>query len=139
MPLDYTIRYIMHPIEQFMQIDETASVEQALELMWPEMKKDRPNCLVVVGEGAGSEEVITGIVTPASFVLGMASHFLKGAEKIGPIFWEGQLKSEYLLAVKKPIQTKKRISIAVEWRANPSQSASATTQNEARPINPASR
>ena len=103
MPLEIMIRHIMHPIDQFSQISEKASLEKALPLMRPNMNPERPNCIVVVGEGEKNSGMITGLITPAAIVFGIAGHFLKGAEKIGPIFWEGQLKSEYMLAVKKPV------------------------------------
>jgi len=103
MPLEFIIHNIMHPIGQFTRIVETAPLEQALAQMWPTMKQNQPNCLVVVGDSTASREVIKGLITPSSIVFGIAGHFLKGAEKIGPIFWEGQLRSEYLLAVKKPV------------------------------------
>jgi signal-transduction protein with cAMP-binding, CBS, and nucleotidyltransferase domain len=43
-------------------------------------------------------------VTPPELVFGLAAHFLKGAQRSGPIFWEGQLESECLDGVKKLVR-----------------------------------
>jgi hypothetical protein len=63
----------------------------------------KPPHLIVVGNDGSEKKVIKGFITPPEIVFGMADHFLKGAASIGPIFWEGQLKSECLEAFQKNV------------------------------------
>jgi hypothetical protein len=65
--------------------------------------ENKPPHLIVVGDGDSGRKVIKGFVTPPEIVFGMADHFLKGAKSIGPIFWEGQLKSECAEAFQKHV------------------------------------
>ena len=61
-------------------------------------------CLIVVGEGSSEKEIIKGFVTPRELVFGLATRFLKGAEKSGPIFWEGQFEVECRDGVNKRVR-----------------------------------
>ncbi|MBC8460909.1 MAG: CBS domain-containing protein, partial [Deltaproteobacteria bacterium] len=49
------------------------------------------------------KEVIKGFITETELVFGLADHFLKGTERIGPIFWEGQLETECIEGGKKRV------------------------------------
>jgi predicted transcriptional regulator len=68
--------------------------------------------------------VIKGFITAAELVFGLSAHFLKGAEKSGPIFWEGQLEeacqeekkthvSEIMIPIKGCIQDTEMLMEAV--------------------------
>jgi hypothetical protein len=57
-------------------------------------QEGKPLCLFVVEKTPPEKGVIKGYVTPRELVFGLTTHFLRGAEKSGPIFWEGQFESE---------------------------------------------
>jgi CBS domain-containing protein len=112
MPLEKLVKDIMRPLSDYPSIGEHERVERALTLMGGAIREKKPPHLIVVGNGGSEKKVIKGFVTPPEIVFGMADHFLKGAKSIGPIFWEGQLKSEctkafrkYVREIMAPIQT----------------------------------
>jgi predicted transcriptional regulator len=88
------VRDFMRPLEQSHSVKEDDTVRDALRLMNKARKEVGRLCLIVVGEGASEKEIIKGFVTPRELVFGLATRFLKGAEKSGPIFWEGQFEAE---------------------------------------------
>jgi len=104
MPLERLVRDLMHPIERYAQVREDQRLQEAIEGLRQSACIEGPVCLLVVGETPSGDAVITGFLTPANLVFGMAEHFLKGAEAIGPIFWEGQLEEECRRALRKPIR-----------------------------------
>ena len=103
MALEKLVKDIMRPLSQYPSVSENDRVEQALELMAVALGEKKPPHLIVVGHGDSGKMVIKGFVTPPEIVFGMADHFLKGAKNIGPIFWEGQLKSECAEAFQKHV------------------------------------
>ncbi len=100
MPLEEKVREFMHPLHQYASIRETESVRRALQLMGDAQEGDKQPLLIVVGDNP-LNKVIQGFITPSDVVFGIADHFLRGAERIGPIFWKGQFKSECLEAFEK--------------------------------------
>ncbi len=93
----------MRPLDQYSYVKEDETVQEALRLADKARDKGKPLCLIVVGEEPVEKEVIKGFVTAAELVFGLAAHFLKGAQKSGPIFWEGQLEAEYQEGVKRRV------------------------------------
>jgi CBS domain-containing protein len=86
----------MRPLDQCCFIKEEETVQEALSLMNEGKKEGKPLCLIVVGEEPPEIEMIKGFITPRELVFGLTTRFLRGAEKSGPIFWEGQLEAECL-------------------------------------------
>lgn len=105
MPLETRIRDVMRSIDHYGVVDETSPLKLALQMMHRTMDQCKPACLVAVGDSPAGDEVIKGFITPSDIVFGIAGHFLKGAEKTGAIFWEGQLEGECLLALEKQVDT----------------------------------
>ena len=104
MPFENSVQDVMHPLSSYVSIDEDDSVEHALMRMADAVKEKKPPYLIVVGSDDQDKTVIKGFVTPPEIVFGMADHFLKGAESIGPIFWDGQLDSECREALQKQVR-----------------------------------
>jgi predicted transcriptional regulator len=88
------IKDFVRPLERYYSVKEDDTVQKALRLMDKARKEVRRLCLIVVGKGSSEKEIIKGFVTPRELVFGLATRFLKGAEKSGPIFWEGQFEAE---------------------------------------------
>jgi len=88
------VKDFMRPLDQCYHVKEDDTVQEALRLMDKARKEVGRLCLIVVGEGSSEKEIIKGFVTPRELVFGLATRFLKGAEKSGPIFWEGQFEAE---------------------------------------------
>ncbi|MBW2167522.1 MAG: CBS domain-containing protein [Deltaproteobacteria bacterium] len=57
-----------------------------------------------MGEEQYEKRFIKGFVTPSELVFGLSAHFLKGAQKSGPVFWEGQLEAECMEGLKKRVR-----------------------------------
>ena len=104
MPFEKFIRDFMHPLDQYERIGENEPLIEALRVMKRSQRHERPPILIVAATDSDGEEVIQGFVTAADIVFGIAGHFLEGAEKIGPIFWEGQLQNECLQAAETPVR-----------------------------------
>ncbi len=94
----------MHPLDKYCYIDEDDSIHKALVLMDEIRKESKPLCLVVLGAGPSEREIIKGFVTPSELVFGLLSHFLKGVQRSGPIFWEGQFETECFEGVNKHVE-----------------------------------
>lgn len=103
MPLEKNVKDIMRPLGDYLHISENEGVKRALELIADAKNQGELPHLLVVGNDQDEKEVIKGFITPPEIVFGMAGHFLKGAERIGPIFWDGQLKTEYQHAFEKRV------------------------------------
>jgi len=98
------VKDFMGPLNQCYYVKEEETVREALRLMDKARKKGKFLCLIVVEEGYPEKEVIKGFVTPRDLVFGLTTHFLKGAEKSGPIFWEGQFEAECRDGMKKQVK-----------------------------------
>lgn len=95
------IENFMHPLNHYYAIRENENVGHALELISKAAETGKMPYLIVLGEDRHANEIITGFLSSRELVFGMADHFLKGARKIGPIFWEGLLETEVPEAVSK--------------------------------------
>jgi CBS domain-containing protein len=104
MPLEKRVCHFMHPLDSYGHITPDRSVRQALVEIHRRLERGMPSCLLVVEEDAAGNEVIAGLVTERELVFGIARHFLAGAERIGPIFWEGQLATESRQAMRHAIR-----------------------------------
>ncbi len=98
------VKDFMRPLERCYSVKEEDTVQEALRLMDKARKEVGRLCLIVVGEGSSEKEIIKGFVTPRELVFGLATRFLKGAEKSGPIFWEGQFEAECRDGVNKRVR-----------------------------------
>jgi hypothetical protein len=93
MPSERLIKDFMCPLDRYSYI----------KLMGQTAGAGSHPCLIVVGEEPSEKDIIKGFVTPTEIVFGLAGHFLKGAQKSGPIFWEGQFEAECLEGAKKRV------------------------------------
>ncbi|MBC2693832.1 MAG: CBS domain-containing protein [Desulfobacteraceae bacterium] len=98
-----TVKNYMRSLDQYCYIDEDENIQKALVAMNNIRKEGKDQCLVVLGAGPLEMEIIKGFVTPSELVFGLLSHFLKGVQRSGPIFWEGQLETECLEGVNKRV------------------------------------
>lgn len=98
------VKDFMRPIDRCYYVKDDDTVQEALRLMDKARKEVRRLCLIVVGQGPSEKEIIKGFVTPRELVFGLATRFLKGAEKSGPIFWEGQFEAECRDGVNKRVR-----------------------------------
>ena len=96
MPSEKLVKDFMRPLDQYHYVKEEETVQDVLQLMDKARQEGKPQCLIVVGGEPSEKEMIKGFVTPSDLVFGLMTHFLKGAEKSGPIFWEGQFEAECL-------------------------------------------
>ncbi|MBW1739678.1 MAG: CBS domain-containing protein [Deltaproteobacteria bacterium] len=103
MPTEKLVKDLMRPLDQYYYVKEEETVQEALRFMNKARKENKPSCLIVVGKEPSEKEIIKGFVTPFELVFGIAGHFLKGAQRSGPIFWEGQLEAECLEGSKKQV------------------------------------
>lgn len=94
MPSEKLVKDCMRPLDQCCLIQEEETLQRALQLMGKARDEGKPLCLIVVGEAPPEIEMVKGFVTPRELVFGLTARFLKGAEKSGPIFWEGQFETE---------------------------------------------
>lgn len=97
------VQNIMRPLDQYHCISEEGTLEDALRLMSRNMEEGKPLCLVVLEGRSPKRGIIKGFVSETELVFGLAAHFLKGAHRSGPIFWEGQFEAECLQGVKKKV------------------------------------
>ncbi|MBU2520829.1 MAG: CBS domain-containing protein [Proteobacteria bacterium] len=88
------VKNYMRSLDQYCYIDEDENIQKALVAMSNVRKEGKDQCLVVLGAGHLEKEIIKGFVTPSVLVFGLLSHFLKGVQRSGPIFWEGQFETE---------------------------------------------
>lgn len=103
MPSERLVKDFMRPLDEYDYIKEEASLQEAVQLMDKAKGGAKPPCLIVVGREPSEKEIIKGFVTPPEIVFGLAAHFLKGAQRSGPIFWEGQLEAECLEGINKSV------------------------------------
>jgi len=103
MPSQRLIKDFMRPLDQYYSIKEEEAVQQAVRFLSKAHEEGKPACLIVVGGKASEKEIIKGFVSPTELVFGVAADFLKGAERSGPIFWEGQLEAEFRAGAKRPV------------------------------------
>jgi CBS domain-containing protein len=104
MPFEKRVSDIMRPIGQYPHLRDDQPLKEALHVWRQNRTTAGPACLVVYGLGDDGGEIVKGFVTSAEMVFGIAGHFLKGAQKTGPIFWEGQLAAECEEAIKKSVK-----------------------------------
>lgn len=93
----------MKPLDRYGHVREDNSLKTAVALLKRAGEEGRPPFLVVTGTREDGGEEVRGFVSPPAFVFGMADHFLRGAARIGPIFWEGQLRAECRVALHKKV------------------------------------
>ena len=98
------VKDFMRPLDHCYHVNEDDTVQEALRLMEKAREEVGRLCLIVVGKGSSEKEIIKGFVTPRELVFGLATRFLKGAEKSGPIFWEGQFEAECRDGVNKRVR-----------------------------------
>lgn len=103
MSLEKLVKDLMRPLDQYQYLDEQEKVGKALKLMAKVNRDGRPLCLIVVGQDPSEKEMIKGFLTPRELVFGLTTRFLKGAERSGPIFWEGQFEAECLNGMNKRV------------------------------------
>jgi CBS domain-containing protein len=104
MPFEKRVQDVMRPLSQYPRLRSHQALEDALRIWKKALLTASPPCLVVFGADDDGNDVIKGFVTPSDMVFGIAGHFLKGAKKTGPIFWEGQLTTECEEAIKKSVK-----------------------------------
>ncbi len=97
------VKDFMRPLDRYCYIKEDATVQDALRLLDKARVESTHPCLVVVGEDQSEKQLSKGLVTPTQLGFGLSAHFLRGAQKSGPIFWEGQLEAECLEGAKKRV------------------------------------
>jgi len=98
-----SIEHFMHPLHHYFSIREEAMVEAALSLHSSAVRAGKMPYLVVTGTDRHGRESVTGFLSSRELVFGIADHFLKGARKVGPIFWEGLLEAEMPAAVSRRV------------------------------------
>lgn len=94
----------MRSLDQYCYIDEDENIQKALVVMNNLREEGKFQCLVALGAGPFERETIKGFVTPSQLVFGLLSHFLKGVQRSGPIFWEGQFETECHEGVNKRVE-----------------------------------
>jgi len=103
MPFEKPIGTFMHPLDRYEVVRTDATILAAMQRMRRSLKNGGPSPLIVVSETPAGNETIQGFVTPEDLVFGIADPFLKGAERMGPIFFEGLLEAEYRQAEQKTV------------------------------------
>lgn len=98
------VRDLMRSLDNYPCIGEGKTIGDAFRLLAGAEDAGKRPCLVAVGEDRPGKKVIKGFVTAPALVFGLAAHFLKGARRSGPIFWEGQMKAECLEGTKRRIE-----------------------------------
>ncbi len=104
MPFEKIVNEFMRPLNQYPVLRTGETVSTALNQIKKSLRRNKLPHLIVVGNDISGAEIIKGFITPSDIVFGVAEHFLKGAEKTGPIFWEGQLETECRFAVQKRVE-----------------------------------
>lgn len=103
MPLEKVAKDVMRPIDRYPALRDMDTVETAFEMMKPASASEKQSLIIVIGGQGDEKETIKGFISPREIVFGIADHFLKGAQRIGPIFWDGQLRAECMEAFGKPV------------------------------------
>jgi CBS domain-containing protein len=94
---------IMHSLNSFPSVRENESVKRALDVMATVVKNRKQPYLIVVKNGSPGKQIIKGFITPQEIVFEVMGNYLKGADHIGPIYWEGQLETECEKAFRRPV------------------------------------
>jgi CBS domain-containing protein len=103
MPFEKPIGQFMHPLSQYGVLYADETVLTATEKMRRSMEAGGPAHLIVVSDASTGSETILGFVTPDDLVFGIVGPFLQGAERTGPIFFEGLLEAAYRQAQEKTV------------------------------------
>lgn len=90
------VKDLIRPLVQYFHVKDDDTIRDALRLLDEARREKRPLCLIVIDHEDPEKEIIKGFVTPREVIFGLATRFLRGAEKSGPIFWEGQFETECL-------------------------------------------
>ena len=90
------VKDLIRPLDQYFHVKDDDTIRAALRLLDKASQEKRPLCLIVIDHEDPEKEIIRGFVTPREVIFGLTTRFLRGAEKSGPIFWEGQLEAECL-------------------------------------------
>ncbi len=92
MPFEKLVKDFMRPVDKYGWVNEDQSLKEALKVL---TSGDNLACatLIVLGKPEAGGQVIKGLLTAREIVFGAMGNFLKGAEKIGPVFWPGQLEA----------------------------------------------
>jgi CBS domain-containing protein len=97
------VEKFMHPLHHYDIVREEARVDQALKQLLDALQAGKMPCLVVIGADRHDHERVTGFLSSREIVFGVADHFLKGVQEVGPIFWDGLLEAEMPAAVSKRV------------------------------------
>jgi len=103
MALEKVVRDFMHPLKDYRYIGENEPVKNVLAFVTGEENRGKSPFVIVVSDKGEEQGIARGFISPPEIVFGIARHFFKGAERIGPIFWEGQLRAECIQAFRKKI------------------------------------
>ena len=104
MPFEKLVRDFMQPLDRYPVLRADETIRAALRQVRRSFDQQTPPYLIVVDGNEAAPDIIKGFLTPSDIVFGIAGHFLKGVEKTGPIFWEGQLESECRHAIEKTVE-----------------------------------
>ncbi|MEE4356403.1 MAG: CBS domain-containing protein [Desulfococcaceae bacterium] len=103
MPLEKVVKDFMHPLGHYPYVSEKEPVKKVLKLLSNSKELHAP-FIIVIRNGEDGHGTVRGFISPPEVVFGIAEHFLKGAERIGPIFWEGQLQAECMESFNKKVK-----------------------------------
>jgi CBS domain-containing protein len=103
MPFEKPIGTFMHPLDRYEVVRTDTTILAAMQRMRQSLNNGGLCPLIVISEAPAGSETIQGFVTPEDLVFGIADPFLKGAERTGPIFFEGLLEAEYRQAEQKTV------------------------------------
>ena len=97
------VKSFLRPLNRYPAVRDEGTVRDALRFMGKTTRGSKARCLIVVGGKPSEKEIIKGFVSLKELVFGLTAHFLRGAERSGPIFWEGQFEAECLEGAKKRV------------------------------------
>jgi CBS domain-containing protein len=97
------VKHVMRPLKRFRFVKEDETVREAMRLLDEAGREGKSPCLIVVGGEPSEKDVIKGFLTSREILFGLTTRFLSGAEKSGPIFWEGQFEAECFGAMNKQV------------------------------------
>ncbi|MEZ4527738.1 MAG: CBS domain-containing protein [Desulfobacterales bacterium] len=103
MPLEKVVKDFMHPLKDYRYIGENEPVRNVLRFVAGRENRHNAPFVIVVSDSGEEQGTARGFISPPEIVFGIARHFFKGAERIGPIFWEGQLRAECIQAFRRKV------------------------------------
>jgi CBS domain-containing protein len=103
MALEKIVEDFMLPVERYGHVAEGDTLKTAVAELRRAEAEGRPPYLIVVGPREDGGDEVRGFISPPALVFGMAEHFLRGAVRTGPIFWEGQLRAECRVALQRKV------------------------------------